>query len=124
MKVIKKLAPHLIRGQHGEKTAARFLKAQGLAIVAKNVRCRRGEIDIIANDRGVLVFVEVRLRQAEGLVSAAMSITPAKQKKWKLAAQEYLQTNPTPSDCRFDAVLITVQPDGSEEIEWLKGLFI
>ena len=56
----KKLAPHLLRGQAGERRAAAYLKAQGLTIVANNIRSRYGEIDLIARDGAVLVFVEVR----------------------------------------------------------------
>lgn len=125
MKIIKKIAPHLIRGQRGEKTAARYLKAQGLSIVAKNQRTRRGEIDLIAQDGATIVFVEVRLRNASSWVSAGQSITPSKQRKWKTAAQEYLLAHyPTPPDCRFDAILITEQPNGTEHIEWLRGIYL
>ena len=77
----KKLAPHLLRGQAGERRAAAYLKAQGLSIVANNIRSRYGEIDLIARDGAVLVFVEVRSRRAGSQVSAAASITPGKQAK-------------------------------------------
>jgi len=116
---IKKLAPHLMRGQAGERRAARYLKAQGLAIVANNIRSRYGEIDLIARDGAVLVFVEVRSRKAGSQVSAAASITPAKQAKIRKTALAWLQRHhPQPPDCRFDAVCI----DGTE-ITWLKGIF-
>ena len=122
--MFKKLAPHLRRGRHGEKQAERYLRAQGLIIVEKNVRTRRGEIDLIMQDGDTLVFVEVRLRQQGSLVSAAESLNPVKRKKWKTAAQEYLQANhPKPPDCRFDAVLVT-QNRGKNHIEWIKGLFL
>ena len=49
----KKLAPHLLRGQAGERRAAAYLKAQGLSIVANNIRSRYGEIDLIARDGAV-----------------------------------------------------------------------
>lgn len=122
--MFKKLAPHLRRGRHGEKQAERYLRAHGLTIVEKNLRTRRGEIDLIMRDGETLVFVEVRLRQQDSLVSAAESLNPAKRKKWKTAAQEYLQTNyPQPPDCRFDAVLVT-QNGRKSDIEWIKGLFL
>lgn len=122
--MLKKIRPsHLIRGEKGEKTAVRFLKKQGLKIIDCNVSYRIGEIDIIAQDDRTLVFVEVRLRKAGATVSAAESITPAKQNKWKKASQMYLQEHyaNTWPDCRFDAILIQTQ--GSDyEIEWLKGV--
>lgn len=122
--MIKKLAPHLLRGQYGEKQASNYLRKQGLTIVEKNYRTRRGEIDIIAKDGDVLVFVEVRLRQKTGLVSAGESLTPRKLKKWKTAAEEYLLSHyAQPPDCRFDAILIA-QDKSSESLEWVKGLFL
>lgn len=121
--MLKNLAPHLLRGNHGERVAAKFLTTQGLKIITKNFRTRRGEIDIIADDNGTLVFIEVRLRQHNALISAAASITPKKQQRWKTAATEYIQRHyPRPPDCRFDAILITQYPDGKETIEWLKAV--
>jgi hypothetical protein len=116
---LKKLAPHLLRGQAGERRAAAYLKAQGLSIVANNIRSRYGEIDLIVRDGAVLVFVEVRSRRAGSQVSAAASITPAKQAKIRKTALAYLQQHhPQPPDCRFDAICI----DGTQ-ITWLKGIF-
>ena len=74
-----RLAPHLRRGQAGERRAAAYLKAQGLVIVTNNFRSRYGEIDLIARDGAELVFVEVRSRKAGAQVSAAASISAAKQ---------------------------------------------
>ncbi len=123
--MFKKLAPHLLRGQYGEKLAARFLQKQGLSIVAKNVRSRHGEIDLVAQDGSYIVFVEVRLRQKNAPVSAAQSINTAKQKKWKLTAQDYLQKHyKQPPDCRFDAVLITENKKQDTSIEWIKGIVL
>ena len=114
-----KLAPHLRRGQAGEKRAAAYLKAQGLVIVTNNFRSRYGEIDLIARDGAVLVFVEVRSRKAGSQVSAAASISPAKQEKIRKTAQVYLQQYcPILPECRFDAVCI----DGAN-IAWLRAAF-
>lgn len=116
---------HLIRGRAGEDIAARHLKAHGLRILERNVRIGGGEIDLVCEDGAVLVFVEVRLRKAGAAVSAAESITPAKQHKWKRAAQAYLQTHyTTMPDCRFDAVCIHTRADGSAHIDWLRGVDI
>lgn len=123
--MIKLLARHLRRGQEGEKAAVRFLKRQGLHIVAKNVRYPCGEIDVIAKDGDSLVFVEVRLRQANAMVSAAQSINMSKQQKWKRAAQQYLQQHYTEMpDCRFDAVLLTADKEKIIAIEWIKGVLL
>ncbi|WP_072281415.1 YraN family protein [Rappaport israeli] len=123
--MFKKIAPHLQKGQHGEQLAHRYLKQQGLTIVAKNVRNRYGEIDLIAQDNQSLVFIEVRLRQHNALVSACQSIDPRKQQKWQKAAQHYLQTHyRQPPDCRFDAICITEHPKQAPQIDWLKGIFL
>lgn len=107
------------QGQRGEALAAAYLTAQGLRIVAKNQHCRYGELDLIAWHGAVLVFVEVRQRRAGAMVSAAASITPAKQEKLRLSALHYLQQQHAEAlpDCRFDAICI----DG-ETITWLQNI--
>ena len=55
---------HLLRGQEGERLAVRYLERHGMKIVARNVRIGGGEIDVIGEEGGVIVFVEVRLRKA------------------------------------------------------------
>lgn len=77
-----------------------------------------GEIDLILEDRGTLVFVEVRLRSNAGFGGAAASITARKQDKLIRAAQHYLQQLRVLPACRFDAVLL----DGSR-MEWIRDAF-
>lgn len=115
---------HLVRGREGEALAARYLKQQGLAVIASNVRSGGGEIDLICRDGETVVFVEVRLRQSRAQVSAAESITPAKQQKWRRAAAAWLQQQygNHPPDCRFDAVCIRRERDGNAAIDWLRGI--
>lgn len=104
-------------GALAEEQAARFLAAQGLKILARNYRCRGGEIDLICRDGATLVFVEVRLRTNRAFGGAAASITPAKQRRIALAANHYLAGKPLPA-CRFDAVLL----DGAG-IDWIRSAF-
>jgi putative endonuclease len=108
-------------GARAEALAATFLEARGLAIVARNYRTRRGEIDLIARDRGTLVFVEVRQRRSAAFGGAAASITASKRTRLIAAAQAYLATLPHEPACRFDAVLI----DGAttSRIEWQRDVF-
>ncbi len=107
-------------GPAAEELAARHLAARGLAIVARNWRSRRGEIDLIVRDGATLVFVEVRLRRNARFGGAAASITPAKQARLVAAAEAYLATLASVPPCRFDAVLL----DGldSARIEWLRNV--
>ena len=71
-------------GQSAEKRAEIFLASHGLTLVARNWRCRFGEIDLIMRDDSALVFIEVRLRSRSDFGGAAASVTPAKQKNCSL----------------------------------------
>lgn len=104
-------------GVLAEEQAARFLAARGLKILARNYRCRGGEIDLVCRDGNILVFVEVRLRTNRSFGGAAASITAAKQRRITLAANHYLAGKPLPA-CRFDAVLL----DGTN-IDWIRNAF-
>jgi putative endonuclease len=93
-------------GVRAEALATDYLARQGLEIVARNFRTRRGEIDVIVRDRDTLVFVEVRLRSRAAYGGAAASITPAKRARLLAAAQAYLATLAREPACRFDAILL------------------
>jgi putative endonuclease len=105
------------RGAAAEALAAEFLQARGLTIVARNYRCRGGEIDLIASDGDTLIFVEVRLRSDAAFGGAAESITAAKKKRLTFAAAHYLSRLNKEPPCRFDAILLgSLDP---ARIEWL-----
>ena len=109
-------------GDRAEDHSARFLQRHGLTVLARNFRCRGGEIDLICRDGKALVFVEVRLRRNACFGGAAASITRNKQKRIILAAQHYLAINAkNNADCRFDCLLL----DGNHEhpIEWIRDAF-
>lgn len=78
-------------GQRGEEIAADYLQQQGYVVLARNWRCRAGELDIVARDGETLAFVEVRARRGDRFGTAEESITPAKQAKLVELAQTYLQ---------------------------------
>jgi putative endonuclease len=108
------------RGAAAEGLAARFLAAQGLAILGRNYRCRGGEIDIIARDGRTLVFVEVRMRRNASFGGPAESITWVKRRRLRLAAEHYLARLRREPPCRFDAVLLDALD--AERIEWLRAI--
>lgn len=93
-------------GQKQEKIAAEYLKMQGYRILEQNFCCPFGEIDMIAEHQGYLVFVEVKYRRTlrEGYPQEA--VTLAKQEKISRAALWYMAKNQIYSDmpCRFDVV--------------------
>lgn len=107
------------QGQQAEAQAARFLKRQGLKPVAKNFRCRFGEIDLIMKDKDCTVFVEVRYRQHNSWANAAESIDNHKQNRLIKAAEHFLQQHGL-SDfpCRFDAVTLTANHQ-DVHINWI-----
>ncbi len=106
-------------GKFAENRAERMLVDAGLAILHRNYRCRQGEIDLIAQDGDILVFVEVRCRSRKDYGSAAESITPAKQRRIIAAARHYLATLPRMPACRFDAVTL----DEGRDPAWIKAAF-
>lgn len=105
-----------IRGQAGEDDALAHLQQHGLQLVERNFRCKGGEIDLIMQERGALVFVEVRKRAGSGYGGAAASVTARKQARLIIAAQVFLQRFKMPPACRFDVIAI----DG-EALTWLKN---
>lgn len=108
------------RGEPAESLAAAFLEAEGLKILARNYRCRFGEIDLVAVNGATLVFVEVRARGSEAYGGAAGSITPAKRKRLVAAARHYLMSHRSSSPCRFDVVLVRGR---ESRVEWLRDAF-
>lgn len=108
-------------GKRAEDLAARFLEQRGLAILARNFRCRGGEIDLVCRDGKSLVFVEVRLRRNAHYGGAAASITARKQKRIILAARHYLAACAgADADCRFDCILLD---SDANAIEWERDAF-
>ena len=105
-------------GLWGEEQAARSLESQGYQVTASRYRCREGELDLVAEGKGYLCFVEVKLRKDHHLAQAREFVTPAKQRKVRIAAQYYLLDHPTQLQPRFDVIEVyapqgrdTAQPE-------------
>lgn len=112
------------RGSAAENLAARHLERHGLRVLARNVRCRGGEVDLICLDRGTVAFVEVRLRSNPRFGGAAASITATKRRRVELAARWWLAgagRAHANRPCRFDAVLLSSLDAAA--VEWLRGAF-
>lgn len=112
------------RGRLAEDYVARCLREQGCAIVARNYRSRFGEIDIIARQDGWLLFIEVKARKGESMVSPLEAVTPGKQKKLLLTAEQYLAENPGPLQPRFDVAAVYMQAGKIVKMEYLKNAFM
>jgi putative endonuclease len=100
-------------GDRGEDLAARHLAGLGYRVVDRNWRWRRGEIDLIAEKAGELVFVEVKARRSHSFGSPAEAVTRAKQRKLIQAAQAYLLDHGK-SDARWriDVIALDLARDG------------
>ena len=113
-----------IAGQAAEDAALEHLKRHKLRLVARNFNVRGGELDLIMLDGATLVFVEVRLRNSSGLVSALESVNLSKQRRLIHAAQCFLATHPEHAAraCRFDVMGIQ-HTHGAYTLEWQKNAF-
>jgi putative endonuclease len=116
--------PAQAHGRGGEDLAHRFLRRQGLTIVARNFhqRAGRGELDLVAWDRQTLVFVEVKTRASADFGSPGRAVGTDKEKDLRRAAGEYLRRSGAAREqARFDLVNIVLT--NPPEIEWIKDAF-
>ena len=103
----KRKAPHLRTGERGERAAALYLLLRGYRILERNYLCPPGEIDIVAVKKGVIVFVEVRTRQAGALVEPIESIDNMKLAHLIDAARYFLTARSKSGACsRFDIISV------------------
>lgn len=111
-------------GLQAEELALRYLEDRGLRRVERNFSSRRGEIDLVMQDRDTLVFIEVRFRRDSRFGSAAESVTSRKQQRIVKAASHFLCSKKQWRDhpCRFDVLAIS---GGSErqKIDWIRDAF-
>src|SRR5206468_12142418 len=113
-----------VLGEEGERAAARFLEVRGYRILERNYRTRRGEIDLIAEDGRILVFVEVKVRLDDRFGGPAAGITRAKQARIARLAQQYLAWRRVGDRTRrFDVVLIWGAAPKTQRTALLRGAF-
>ena len=107
-------------GDEKERLAEHYLCSEGAKVIDRNVSGPRGEIDLIVEHRGYLVFVETRYRNSQSFGGAAASVSASKQAKIIATAQHFLQHNPQwqRSPCRFDVVALE-----GEDVNWIKDAF-
>jgi putative endonuclease len=106
-------------GARAEELCADLMRAAGLTLIERNWRCRHGEIDLIAEEAGTLVFAEVRMRSPGNFGGAAESVTAAKRSRLLAAARLYLMRRPD-ALCRFDVFLVDGPP---RHVQWIRNAF-
>jgi len=109
----------------GEEHAARYLRSVGYRVRERNYRTRSGEIDIVAEHKGALVFVEVKARSATDFAEPRESVTLAKQRQIARVAASYLGARERRERVtRFDVVEVFVTPEGRvEKLNVIAGAF-
>jgi len=111
-------------GNESELLAAKFLESKQYRILDKNVRCSLGEIDIVALDRGVVVFVEVRSSMAGSFGHPKESVTLKKRQTLSKVAVWYLKRKGwLERSARFDVVTVMPEPSGTPKVEHYENAF-
>ena len=111
-------------GTESELLAARFLESKKYRILERNVRCSLGEVDIVAQDGGVVVFVEVRSSMAGSFGHPKESLSPRKRRTLSMVAVWYLKRKGwLERSARFDVVTVTHQPSGVPKVEHYENAF-
>jgi putative endonuclease len=112
-------------GAWGEDLAVARLEATGYEILARNWRCREGELDIVARGGDALVFVEVKTRSSRDFGDPAEAVSPTKARRIRVLAARWLTECRPPGrhDLRFDVVSIVRNRDAAPELVHLEGVF-
>ena len=112
-------------GETGEEYAVNFLKKKKYNILERNYRKRYGEIDIIAENKNYIVFVEVKTRHKDSMTSAADAVNRQKQIRIIKTASLYLAENETEKFCRFDVCEVYVNSDNLKlvDINYIEAAF-
>jgi putative endonuclease len=108
------------KGAYFERCAERYLSTFGLTLIAKNYRCKFGEIDLIMQDKETFVFIEVKYRATEQFGGAVSSLSPQKMRRLRRSIAFYCQEHRiSNSPLRIDFVAI----NGEQQCHWIKNLY-
>lgn len=111
-------------GQRVERMAERWLADRGLKPIARNYRCRGGELDLVMQCGDTLAIIEVKYRRPGAQVSALEALPPAKQRRIALTTLHFLQRHHQLAGLavRFDLLAVTGRGP-QREINWLRDAF-
>jgi putative endonuclease len=111
-------------GQAAERSAERYLRQKGLRILQRNQRSVTGELDLIAESGGTLVFVEVKARRSTAYGGAVFAVDRRKRQRLiRLAAQYLARHRIKNRPCRFDVMVYDGVPDGTAAIQHIENAF-
>ncbi len=118
------MAKHLELGEAGEALAADFLQERGFRIIARRVRCRRGELDLVAREKKIWVFVEVKTRRNDRMGTSSEAVNARKIDRLRRAIREYVYEHGLEREAlRGDVVAIDFTPDGIPDIKHYPAAF-
>ncbi|MBA6418208.1 MULTISPECIES: YraN family protein [Pseudomonas] len=112
-------------GNQAEALAEQIMRRAGLKCLARNYRCKQGELDLVMRDGDTVVFVEVRYRRQNRWGGAAESVNQTKQQRVILAAQHFLLNHPklVNRPCRFDVIAAEGNPADPAAYNWIREAF-
>ncbi len=112
------------RGRWAEQIALEYLLDKNLKLLEINFRSAFGEIDLIMQDKNIILFIEVRYRSSNHFHTALESINRKKCERIIITSNQYLSQNRCASrmDCRFDVVALSGKQE-TPAIEWIKNAF-
>lgn len=124
MSLLARVRQRLRPGQSGEELAAAHLRGQGLEVLARNYRCRGGELDLVAREPdGTVAFVEVKERRTGTHGKGYEAVTSGKRRRLLVAARHYASRHGLyESPLRFDVVSVDWEKD-TPRIRWDRGAF-
>lgn len=110
-------------GVLGEMAAVRYLRKKHYKILTTNYRCRFGEIDIICQKKGYIVFAEVKTRSENAIASPMEFVDAAKQKRLAMTASLYLSAHETELQPRFDVLEVFCVKGKIKSVKHLENAF-
>ncbi len=112
-----------LHGKWGEESAVSFLKKEGFEILERNFRYKKAEIDLIARENGILVFVEVKTRAYTSFGRPEEMVSQRKKRLLIDAGMAYMRSIGYEWEIRFDIVAIVGKPGQSMEIHHFRDAF-
>ena len=117
-------SPSQTLGVLGEELAFNYLQKKGYKVLVRNYESPLGEIDLIAKEKGTLVFVEVKTRSSDAMGSPAEGVTHFKRRQIVKTAQHYVKRYGIHHvSCRFDVVSVLMPKDGEVTLEIIQNAF-
>jgi len=111
-------------GRRGEDLAVGYLQERGLVVLARNWRCREGEIDVVGTQDGRLVVCEVKTRSGTGYGQPAEAVTPRKATRIRRVTRAWLAAHRVPwCEIRFDVLAVVFEPGRPATVEHFEAAF-